>query len=228
MFTAVIPVKEFRSAKQRLSGVLRPKEREDFAAAMLRDVLELAAKATSVSDVVVVTVDAAAQQLAKAHGARIFEETTAAGLNAALDEAAARLAAEGAPRLMILPTDVVSAAPDDLTMLANAHMSGAGGLTIAAARADFGTNCLLVNPPDLLPFCFGKLSSIRHLELAKRRGHPARILLVPRLDRDIDYVDDLRTFCAAAPDRHSWTCLAQNGALQRILSRCAGDDGGRG
>jgi 2-phospho-L-lactate guanylyltransferase len=106
-------------------------------------------------------------------------------------------------------------------MLAETHLSLGVGLTIAAARVDFGTNCLLASPPNAIPFCFGELSSIRHFENAKRQGHNAKIHLVPGLDRDIDHVADLRAFCKAAPTRRSWSCLKKNRALERILAPCA-------
>jgi 2-phospho-L-lactate guanylyltransferase len=221
MFTALIPVKEFQFAKQRLSGALRPKERRELAAAMLIDTLEMVSQVPSVSNIVVVTADPDARKLAIEHCADVFEETGANGLNGALDQAAARLGAKGVPAIMVLPTDIVLAEADDLVTLSNAHLLLGTDLTIVAAGFDFGTNCLLVTPPGAIPFCFGELSSIRHFEAAKLRGYKANIVRVPNLDRDIDRISDLRFLCKSAPSRHSWRCLVRNQALERILAPCA-------
>jgi 2-phospho-L-lactate guanylyltransferase len=223
MFTALIPVKEFQFAKQRLSGVLRPEERRELAAAMLIDTLEMVSQVPSVSNIVVVTADPDARKLAIEHGADVFEETGAQGLNGALDQAAARLGTASVSAIMILPTDVVLADADDLITLTKAHVLLGRDLTIVAAGFDFGTNCLLVTPPGAISFSFGELSSIRHLEAAQLRGYKANIVRVPNLDRDIDKISDLRFFCRSAPSRHSWRCLVRNQALERILAPCAAE-----
>ena len=53
--TALIPVKGFRNAKQRLSALLGSAEREAFAEAMFRDVLRQVLRASGISETVVVT-----------------------------------------------------------------------------------------------------------------------------------------------------------------------------
>jgi 2-phospho-L-lactate guanylyltransferase len=223
MFTALIPVKEFQFAKRRLSEVLRPKERREFAAAMLTDTLEMVAKAASISRIAVVTADPDARKLALEHRADVFEETGANGLNGALNQAAATLSADGACAVMVLPTDIILADTDDLDALTKIHLSLGTDLTIVAAGFDFGTNCLLATRPAAMTFCFGELSSIHHFEAAKARGYNAKILRVSKLDRDIDNISDLRFFCKAAPSRHSWRCLVRNQALERILALDAAD-----
>lgn len=192
MFTALIPVKEFRFAKQRLAKLLTPEERYELALSMFLDAMGLVSQVPTVNDIVVVTADELAQKLARRHGARIIEEIVPAELNAALDRSAAALAREGISHLMILPTDVVRAMPVHLTELSESHLTHETGLTIAAARFDLGTNGLLVTPPDAIPFRFGMFSCIRHYKIGRTRGYSVRVRWVPGLDRDIDYPRDLQ------------------------------------
>jgi 2-phospho-L-lactate guanylyltransferase len=216
MFTALIPVKEFKYAKRRLASLLRPQERQEFAAAMLVDILEVISHVPSVSSIVVVTADLEAKKLAIEFGARVLEEIGPCGLNSALDQGVTKLRAERVPAAMIVPTDVVLASVDDFESLLGVHRAHKSDVTIASARVDCGTNCLVVTPPDAIPFCFGDLSSTRHLKAAISRGYRASVVRVPNLDRDIDQISDLEYFCRVEPPGHAWKSLKKNGVLARI------------
>jgi 2-phospho-L-lactate guanylyltransferase len=221
MFTALIPVKIFRSAKQRLSAVLGPMERSGLAAAMLVDTLELVSQVPSVNNIVVVTCDPDARKLALEHSADVFVESETDGLNDALERAASKLVTDGASGIVVLPTDVVLTEAKDLIWLLESHQSLEVNVTVATACTDFGTNCLVANPPSAVPFCFGKLSSLRHFDAANSRGYKARIVRIPNLDCDIDEVPDLRVLWNSARQCHSWKYLARHEALDGIFARSA-------
>ena len=61
---AVVPVKEFEGAKQRLSSALSPEERRALATTMLEDVLDAVSAVRELAGVLVVTLDPAATSLA--------------------------------------------------------------------------------------------------------------------------------------------------------------------
>jgi 2-phospho-L-lactate/phosphoenolpyruvate guanylyltransferase len=216
MFTALIPVKEFKYAKRRLAPALLPHERQEFAAAMLVDVLEVISKVPSVSNIVVVTADSEAKKLAGEFGARVLDEAGRRGLNGALDQGVMKLRAEHVPAVMIVPTDVVLARVADFESLLRFHRAHKSDVTIVSAKFDYGTNCLVVTPPDAIPFCFGGLSSMRHLIVAKARGFRANVVNVPNLDRDIDLISDLDFFCRVEPQGRAWEALKKNGVLERL------------
>ena len=71
---AVVPVKEFEGAKQRLSSALSPEERRVLATTMLEDVLDAVSAVKALAGVLVVTVDPAATSLAVRYGARVVTE----------------------------------------------------------------------------------------------------------------------------------------------------------
>src|SRR5947208_7440269 len=91
---AVVPVKESRHAKQRLSRVLDAAARQQLALAMFEDVMDALAASTHLSGILVPTIDPAAARIAIERGARVIEEGACAGHTAAVAAAARQLADE--------------------------------------------------------------------------------------------------------------------------------------
>lgn len=87
-FCAVVPVKRVQAAKSRLAALGR-EPREALAAAFALDTVEVAAAATSVGVVVVVTDDDEVGRLARALGVEVWPDPSPGDLNAALVRAAA-------------------------------------------------------------------------------------------------------------------------------------------
>ena len=71
--TAIVPVKRFGAAKQRLSDVLAPEQRAALAAAMLSDVLEALAEAKLVERVLVVSGEPRVAELLAGRDADLLE-----------------------------------------------------------------------------------------------------------------------------------------------------------
>lgn len=217
MFTALIPVKALHAAKQRLSAVLQPLERREFAAAMLVDTLEMVSQVASVGRIVVVTRDPDAAAIAIEYSADVFEECGMGGLNAALDGAVRELRAADVFSTIVLPTDIVLAEAKDLIELIEEHQRSESDVTIAAARVDFGTNCLLINARCEIPFCFGPLSSLRHSDAAISRGYKTRIVRCRNVENDIDAICDLQMLFKLAPQRHSCRYLLRSRGFEQIV-----------
>jgi 2-phospho-L-lactate guanylyltransferase len=97
---AVVPVKELKSAKQRLSSCLSPEERRVLATVMLEDVLDAASAVRQLAGLLVITVDPVATSLASRYGARIVTEGAREGHTGAVAAAARLLAREGQAGMM--------------------------------------------------------------------------------------------------------------------------------
>src|SRR5213596_3605440 len=80
---AVLPVKRFDDAKQRLAADYSAPARADLAEAMLEDVLAALAAVTELEDVIVVTAEPRAAALAGAHGATVADDPDETGQSAA-------------------------------------------------------------------------------------------------------------------------------------------------
>ncbi len=183
---AVVPVKDLGSAKSRLSPALDSVERVDLTLHMLDHVLSTLRKAC-VENVCVVSPNSAVLDTARERGASPLSQESQ-GLNPALEEARLWAIRQGASTLLVLPADLpLLTAPDILALLEE----GKPGVGISPDKARTGTNALLLQPPDVLPFAFGPGSFEAHLRLARERGLDVSVHDLPNLAFDLDTAEDL-------------------------------------
>ena len=110
---AILPVKRFGAAKQRLSGALGPEARAALAEAMVRDVLLALARVDAIERTLVVTGEPRAAALASFLGAAVVAD-------------------ERTDRVPVLETDVLMSDAGSRRRLAEETLGFAEGL--AAAR----------------------------------------------------------------------------------------------
>ena len=217
---AVLPVKDFGHAKQRLAGFLSAVERRLLAEAMAEDVMETLSQVSELSEIIVVTRDERAFELAARHGARVLTEPANDGQSAAVERAAAALGRAGVESLLQVPGDVPGASADEIAAVLAAHgraSDGAPAVTLVPSYDRRGTNCVLCSPPDALPFAFGHDSFEPHCEAARAQGIAPRIIALPGLGLDIDTPDDLRAFVARPAAGRTLDYLRESGIAERLL-----------
>src|SRR5262245_20803439 len=117
MQVCVIPVKEFKDAKERLSGLLSPEERARLAMAMYQDVLSVVMQTTRWAHVLVVSPNPAALAVARDHGALIYAEADQRSQSASVDRAAQLARQMGATALLSLPIDIPLITAEDVEAL---------------------------------------------------------------------------------------------------------------
>ena len=217
---AVLPIKDFGQAKWRRAGFLDADERQALAQAMAEDVLETLSRGPGLAEIVVVTRDARACDLAARYGARVLAEPANEGQSAAVARAAAALGRAGTESLLQVPDDVPGASVDEVVTVLAEHASApdAGpAVTLVPAHDRRGTNCVLCSPPTALPFAFGHDSFEPHCEAARARGIAPRIVPLPGLGLDIDTPDDLRAFVARPARGRTLDYLRASGIVARLL-----------
>ena len=217
---AVLPVKNFCHAKQRLAGFLSGAERRLLCEAMAEDVLETLSQVPELSEIVVVTRDERARQLAARYGARVLTEPANDGQSAAVERAAAALCRAGVDSLLQVPGDVPVVSAEEIDAVLAAHGgAGDGGpaVTLVPSHDRRGTNCVLCSPPDALPFAFGHDSFGPHCKAARAQGIAPTILPLPGLGLDIDTPDDLRAFVARPAAGRTLDYLRESGIAPRLL-----------
>jgi 2-phospho-L-lactate guanylyltransferase len=187
--TAVLPVKRFDAAKQRLAAGVDEERRRELAAAMVADVLEAIAEARSIERLIVVTGDPIAQELAAKAGAEVVPDPEDAGHVQAAQAGIARAEAEGAERVALLAGDCPLLDPRELDRL----LTGVPGsyVGIVPDRHGSGTNALLLSPPDAIVPAFGEGSRARHVEAARQAGIPFGIEELPSIELDLDTPADV-------------------------------------
>jgi 2-phospho-L-lactate guanylyltransferase len=185
---AILPVKRFTQAKQRLGASVADPLREDLARAMAGDVLVALNQTTSIERTIVITGESSVAAAACYLGALVIEDTAEESQNAAVALGVERALAEGFERVLCVPGDCPALNPAELDSL----LAGAAPeVAIVPDRHGTGTNGLLLTPPDAIPPSFGPDSCERHLALAREAGAVCRIERPASLLLDVDTGADL-------------------------------------
>jgi 2-phospho-L-lactate guanylyltransferase len=194
---AVLPVKSFSRAKQRLGEAVGANEREELAAAMLGDVLAALAAVAELDEVVVVTAEPLAARAAEESGATVMHDPAEAGQSAAAARGIDAALVRGAERVLLVPGDCPALDPQELSSL----LAAAAEVVIVPDRHGTGTNALLLQPPAVMPPSFGDGSFARHAALARAAGATVKVRELPSLSLDVDTPDDLAALRAALEAR---------------------------
>jgi 2-phospho-L-lactate/phosphoenolpyruvate guanylyltransferase len=185
---AILPVKRFPLAKQRLGESVADSLRADLARAMVGDVLSTLRDCAAIDATIVVTREPLVAAAARYTGAIVVEDSAEAGQSAAASLGLARALQEGFERALCVPGDCPALDPGELTELLRGKTNE---VVIVPDRHGAGTNGLLLAPPDALSPSFGPDSRVRHEQLARYAGVSWRISQPASLLLDIDTGEDL-------------------------------------
>lgn len=221
--TAIIPVKRFGAAKQRLLETLDRPQRARLVKAMLSDVLVAASEASLVERVVIVTGEGRAERLALAHARRTT--TPVEVLREPSDRGHPEAATLGIVRAKALGAGCVVLLPGDCPMLDPAELDGAlermseGRVGVVPDRHGTGTNALLLSPADAIGPAFGPGSFARHAERGQSAGYEVAIERLASLALDVDTPEDLAELASTLERdprraRSTASALAEMGRIQ--------------
>jgi 2-phospho-L-lactate guanylyltransferase len=188
---AIVPIKSFDVAKQRLAGSLASGGRRSLVQAMFSDVLGALRRTEGVDEIAVVTIDIAAGAAATGERMVVLEDDVCEGQSAATQIGIRYALANNFERVLLVPGDTPLLSPPDLdSMLERCERDGIG-VAIVPDRHGTGTNGLLIAPPHVFDPSFGPGSLERHLEQARERGLEHRVEALPSLEHDVDTPGDL-------------------------------------
>ena len=215
---AILPVKRFTSAKQRLAEALGAGTRVALAQAMLIDVLTSIRRVPGLGGLAVVTSDRVAQSAATMiyPGVLVLREEGQSGHSAAAMLGIRGALADDHDRVLLLPGDTPLVQATELEAL----LADASEIVIVPDRHGTGTNALMLTPPDAIEPSFGPGSLERHVAAAEAAGVPFRVQEVPGLALDVDTPEDLAALRAEF-ELSRWVAPATRGAL-RQLDRAGG------
>lgn len=196
---AVLPVKSFWRAKQRIGAAVADSVRPGLAEAMAGDVLAALGRVHGLDAIVVVTADSQARALAAEAGAAVVHDDREAGQSAAAELGIAAAVRRGAERVLLVPGDCPALDPQEVDRLLAAH--GPRCVVIVPDRHGAGTNALLLAPPHAVAPSFGPGSFARHAAVARAAGATVRVAQLPSLGLDVDTPDDLAALRAALAAR---------------------------
>tara|TARA_A100001037_G_scaffold51855_1_gene43874 strand:- start:4010 stop:4609 length:600 start_codon:yes stop_codon:yes gene_type:complete len=188
---AIIPVKPFSEGKSRLSKVLSHNKRMVLNKTMFLHVLKIALSTKAIEEVIVVSRDPNALDIAEEAGAHAILEETKSNLNQALDIARKGATILKATTILVLPSDLAKINSEDINILLQSIVKHSPSVVIAPDKKLLGTNALLIEPLDAIPFSFGEGSFKKHQEDACRAGCEIAIVKRPNLTFDVDEPSDL-------------------------------------
>lgn len=204
---AIIPVKPLRLGKSRLSGILSQDARAELNRRMLQHTLEVLTSMPEISRVLVVSRDAKVLSLARQAGATTVQEfgpqtylptlesaslkdQSHSLLNRSLAQAA-RIALDfNARSVLVVPADLPQLQRTDIQAMLSLDRDPPL-VVIAPDRTCQGTNALLLDPPNTIPFEFGPGSYERHCQLAALANARCVTVENPALALDLDTPEDL-------------------------------------
>jgi len=188
---AILPVKRFSHAKQRLGGAVSEQLRADLARAMVGDVLSAIHHCTAIERAIVITAEPLLAAAARYQGAIVLEDRGERGQSAAVAHGLARAGEEGFERALCVPGDCPTIDPAELRALLGRPAPSGGEVVIVPDRHGHGTNGLLLSPPHAIAPAFGPGSCERHRAHARAAGLACRVERPASLLLDIDTGEDL-------------------------------------
>jgi 2-phospho-L-lactate guanylyltransferase len=190
---AILPVKTFGAAKQRLGSLLGAGSRQALAQAMFQDVLAALRKVESIERIVIVASEPSVE-FAADDQIVLLEDEVQDGQSPAALAGIHWAVASGFERVLLVPGDTPLLSPDEVEAL----LTGATeDVVIVPDRHGTGTNGLLLRPPAAIEPSFGPDSLKRHVAAAEAAGVTHRVERVPSLTFDVDTSDDLAVVAEA-------------------------------
>jgi 2-phospho-L-lactate/phosphoenolpyruvate guanylyltransferase len=204
MKTVLLPVKDFRTAKQRLASALDPATRANLARAMLADVLHAVAGSSAVQRVVVFTANSEAAHMAGERGFEVILEQSVNGHSAAVNLMVEQLSTS-ATQILSIAGDLPKLCPGEIDFVMN---NAVEPISVLPSRDGTGTNGILFLLPARIQMEYGEGSFSRHMSKAAAAGHRAQVLNIPGFAFDIDMPEDLQAFLNnPRQDSQTWQYL---------------------
>jgi 2-phospho-L-lactate guanylyltransferase len=186
---AIIPVKPLRRGKSRLSKIISAEKRADLNQFLLEHTIRVLNTIDEIDNILVISRDTAALALARDMGARTVQERGRPGLNTALSRAAEVAKSYETCGILVIPADLPRLSAEDIRTIL-AYRNDPPVVVIAPDRKNQGTNVLLVCPPDLIKFSYGKGSFEKHSQAAREAGARLEVCNLPSLELDLDEPED--------------------------------------
>jgi 2-phospho-L-lactate/phosphoenolpyruvate guanylyltransferase len=219
MRALLLPIKDLRNAKQRLTAVLTPGERFGLAQAMLADTIRAVGGVQRADKIFVVTNYEPAMEIAAKNSWDVLREEQQISESASVDYASRLCAERGVTALLRLPLDLPLVQANDIDDLL-ATECAAPAAVMVPSRDGTGTNAILRTPPRLFPSHFGPNSFAKHRSEAEQAGASIIVRRNERLEMDVDDESDLRALLRHdLTDTATGRWLEENGVAARFRTR---------
>lgn len=186
---AIVPVKTFSKAKQRLN--LSTEKTEILCKLMLEEVLGTISKSNLIEKTALVTKDENAFAIGKKFGCMEILDEKELGVNNAVALADGYFLNDGFDASIVFPQDIPLMQPDDIQSLFNFKNSQRCALVVPSRKFD-GTNALFRTPVNLMKTHYDEDSYKIHLSTAEESSASSALVLIRRIMLDVDEPSDLQ------------------------------------
>lgn len=188
---AIVPVKRFENAKTRLSSMLDTEDRIRLSSLMLEDTLQILSVAPPLTQVIIVSADKRADEIATKHGAKFLPEEKEKGVNSAVALADGYcIEKEAADATIVIPHDLPLLDSIVISKACELAEKESTCIVICPSVRYDGTNMLLKKPPSVIGTFYETDSYNMHVRAAIKLGIPVKPLLSKSLMYDIDTPED--------------------------------------
>ena len=188
---AIVPVKRFENAKTRLSSMLDTEDRIRLSSLMLEDTLQILSVAPPLAQVIIVSADKRADEIATKHGAKFLPEEKENGVNSAVALADGYcIEKEAADATIVIPHDLPLLDSIVISKACELAEKESTCIVICPSVRYDGTNMLLRKPPSVIGTFYETDSYNMHVRTAIKLGIPVKPLLSKSLMYDIDTPED--------------------------------------
>lgn len=188
---AIVPVKRFENAKTRLSSMLDTEDRIRLSSLMLEDTLQILSVTPPLTQVIIVSADKRADEIATKHGAKFLPEEKEKGVNSAVALADGYcIEKEAADATIVIPHDLPLLDSIVISKACELAEKESTCIVICPSVRYDGTNMLLRKPPSVIGTFYETDSYNMHVRTAIKLGIPVKPLLSKSLMYDIDTPED--------------------------------------
>jgi 2-phospho-L-lactate guanylyltransferase len=189
---ALVPVKKFEGSKSRLGAVLSINERIKLSELLLINTISVLKKSSAISDIVVISSDERAMEIARRTDATFLKEAKDRGVNAAIAVADDYSSENRAHATIVIPVDLPLLTATDVNMMCRKAKSPERCLVISPSIRYDGSNALLRKPSRLLKTHYDEDSFNAHIRAATQFGIPIKVVLSQRIMKDLDSIEDIK------------------------------------
>ena len=167
-------------------------ERVRLSSLMLAGTLEVLSKARLIKQVLVVSCDKRAEEIAARHDTKFLYEEKESGVNSAVATADAYCIGQGANATVVIPQDLPLLDTADISMACSLAANEDKCIVICPSFRYDGTNLLLRKPPAAIKTFYDNESYKAHIRAATELGIHVKLFFSKKLMADLDTPEDAR------------------------------------
>ncbi|HET7149553.1 MAG TPA: 2-phospho-L-lactate guanylyltransferase [Candidatus Nitrosopolaris sp.] len=189
---ALVPVKKFERSKSRLGSVLSTDERIKLSELLLINTISILKKSSAISNIVVISSDNVAKEIAATSDTKFLEEPKDNGVNAAITLADDYSFENKAHATLVIPVDLPLLTCTDVNIMCKYSKSLERCVVICPSLRYDGSNALLRKPSRLLKTHYDEDSFNAHIRAATLFRIPIKVFLSQRIMKDLDSIEDIK------------------------------------